>query len=151
MRLLHKYRALDRENRRTVRHAFALVGLVRLALALLPYRTVQSALARSSRRRPEVGPLTAEQLRHARRVISSVEAVAKNVLGEKPCLTQALVAQWMLARAGLETSLQIGVARGERQELRAHAWLERDGRVILGGLSSPREYTPLHPVEPSAA
>lgn len=149
MRLLRKYVALDRESRRIAAQALVMVGLVRLALAVLPYRTVQAWLARSSQRPEAEGPPTTAQLRYGRRVVSAVEAVAKNVLADKPCLTQALVAQWFLARAGLETTLRIGVARGERRELKAHAWLERDGRVILGGSASPYEYTPLAPARPA--
>ena len=47
------------------------------------------------------------------------------------CLKKALVLSWLLGRRGTRTELRIGVARHEGR-LKAHAWLDYDGRVILG-------------------
>jgi hypothetical protein len=79
-----------------------------------------------------------------------VEAVGRRLLGDKPCLTQALVAQRFLRQRGYDTTLRIGVAKDGR-ELLAHAWLEREGRVIIGGGASPVRYKPLAPVHSEAA
>ena len=49
------------------------------------------------------------------------------------CLTTALVAQALLRRHGYEAKLQIGVRRDVNGAFTAHAWLEREGRVIVGG------------------
>ncbi len=51
------------------------------------------------------------------------------------CLTQALAAQWLFAWFGHPTELRIGVAKGNGKLLRAHAWLESEGRVVVGGES----------------
>lgn len=48
------------------------------------------------------------------------------------CLTQALALQAMLGRAGTPSELRIGVARGKETEVDAHAWLECEGRVVIG-------------------
>lgn len=45
------------------------------------------------------------------------------------CLRQSLVLQWLLARQDIVTDLQFGVQK-EAGKLRAHAWLEYDGRPI---------------------
>jgi hypothetical protein len=74
-----------------------------------------------------------------------VEAVGRRLLGDKPCLTQALVAQRLMSQGGYDSVLRLGVAKDGR-ELLAHAWLERGGRVIIGGSASPERYTPLAPV-----
>ena len=66
------------------------------------------------------------------------------------CLTKALALQWLLAGRGIPTRLWLGVERAKasgddaRPEplLRAHAWLEHDGRVIVGG-PAPAGYAPL--------
>jgi hypothetical protein len=42
------------------------------------------------------------------------------------CLTRSLVLQWVLARRGIGTELQVGV-RNEGDGLQAHAWLECGG------------------------
>ena len=53
---------------------------------------------------------------------------------------------WTLRRAGHVASLRIGVARAGAT-LRAHAWLEHEGRVLLG---SP-EQTAYEPLAPATA
>jgi hypothetical protein len=60
----------------------------------------------------------------------AVEATARRV-PEASCLTQALAADVMLRRAGATPQVRIGVAK-DRQEFEAHAWLELDGRVLVG-------------------
>jgi len=52
------------------------------------------------------------------------------------CLAVALVAQSLLMRHGYESSFRIGVRRSEDRAFAAHAWLEREGRVIVGGPQS---------------
>jgi hypothetical protein len=48
------------------------------------------------------------------------------------CLTQALAAQTLLRFRGDWAKLCLGVARGDFGEFKAHAWLEADGKVIIG-------------------
>ena len=45
------------------------------------------------------------------------------------CLVQSLALQWMLARRGIFSQLQIGAAKDARG-FRAHAWLEVDGEKV---------------------
>jgi hypothetical protein len=48
------------------------------------------------------------------------------------CLKEALVLSRLLAGRGVASTLTIGVAR-PRETFTAHAWLEHEGQVILGG------------------
>jgi hypothetical protein len=118
--------------------AVALVVLVaiRLGLWLLPFRILRPLLARVSRPRgASVDDETVNQIAWA------VSTAAPHV-PSATCLTQALAAQALLARLGASSDLRIGVARDERLGVRAHAWLERRGRVVIGGSSLDR-YIPL--------
>ena len=49
------------------------------------------------------------------------------------CLVQALAAQMLLNRRGYLSQLRIGVAKGDAGQFQAHAWVESDGRIIIGG------------------
>lgn len=121
--------------------AVAMVAGTRWALWALPYRWVSSALEPGRVWRQ--GPRDAlKGARYRRRVIWAVSAASRRLLPKKPCLTQALVARWLLALGGHSAELRIGVALGERRELLAHAWLEQAGHVILGGNDSPLKYKP---------
>ena len=60
----------------------------------------------------------------------------------KNCLVQAVAAEAMLIRAGHPCELRIGAAKNGPNELIAHAWLESEGRVLIGDFELDR-YTPL--------
>ena len=62
--------------------------------------------------------------------------------GTGTCLVQALALQVLLEREGFPASLCIGVARGQRGQLEGHAWVESQGRILIGG-SEHGCYTPL--------
>jgi hypothetical protein len=38
------------------------------------------------------------------------------------------------------TSIRFGVARDGGGKFIAHAWVEADGRIVLGGVTSPQRY-----------
>ena len=65
----------------------------------------------------------------------AVEAASRYV-PRATCLVQALALQALCARRGQATALRIGVAHGERRELEAHAWLEGEGRILIGSRGS---------------
>jgi hypothetical protein len=110
--------------------AFWTVVIVRLALCLLPFRILRSWAAGIS---PHPRPLPVESL------VWSVKAGARRV-PMATCLTQALALQRLLGRAGIASTLEIGVSK-ERSEFAAHAWLTHEGRVLIGG--ETRSYVPL--------
>lgn len=51
------------------------------------------------------------------------------------CLTQALAGWVMLTRHGAVSRIRIGVTSPQQEGFRAHAWLESEGRVILGNVA----------------
>ena len=70
--------------------------------------------------------------------------VASHYVPDATCLTQALATQVLLNRHGCQTNLRIGVARNETGQFQAHAWVEKDGMVVIGGPASHlQRYTPL--------
>ena len=61
------------------------------------------------------------------------------------CLVQALAGQWMLLREGYAPELRIGVSKAEGFE--AHAWVELEGKVLIGGSEESARFTPFPPIE----
>lgn len=80
-----------------------------------------------------------------RRIAASVRRVSRYVPAAS-CLTQALATEFLLARRGQISSLLIGVTKTEEGEFKAHAWLESDGKIIIGGVQGSRRYTVLQPL-----
>lgn len=144
MHLIKVFLTLPRGYRPVLFRALGMVVVVRLGLWVLPYRIVRDLLDRTAR--AESPAHSEEVLRyHRKRVVWAVGAVSQRLLGSKPCLVQALVGRWLLARRGIETEIRIGVTKNG-QALLAHAWLEQGGRILLGGAESPVKYEELRPI-----
>jgi hypothetical protein len=50
------------------------------------------------------------------------------------CLTQALAVRTLLGLRGQDSQLKIGVDKDEDGKFLAHAWVEIDGKIIIGKL-----------------
>jgi Transglutaminase-like superfamily len=122
--------------------AALLVVLIRIGLWLLPFRTVRRLLPRRRSTlpaRPGGDPSSID------RVAGAVTRVSRCVPAAT-CLTQALAALVLLRRRGIPCRLHIGVAKDRRGRLIAHAWVESQGRIVIGGPSLGR-YSSLLVVE----
>lgn len=105
--------------------AFVLVVAMRLMLVVLPFRHVARASAWLAAGRawlPRQAPV---------RVAYRIARVARWVPGAS-CLTQALAATSLLAWHGHASVVRYGV-RTTPAGLEAHAWVEHDGVVLVGG------------------
>jgi hypothetical protein len=140
---LGKFLKLARSDRRLLLKAALLVWAFRMALWLLPFRILRQFMGRFARESVASG----EGSVPVDRVVWAV-TVASRYAPEATCLTQALATKFLLARSGHQATVRIGVARHGGKELQAHAWVESNGRVVIGGLdSSLKDYTPLAPAD----
>lgn len=122
--------------------AALLVWVFRIALWVLPFRVVRRLLARFARE----SPASKEERATVGRIVSAVTA-ASRYAPVANCLPQALVAKLMLARHGHDATVHIGVTRIETGRFQAHAWVESNGRVVIGGSRELFRYTRLPSVE----
>jgi hypothetical protein len=76
------------------------------------------------------------------RVVWALGARGRWLRGDSTCLGRALVAELLLETIERPLTVVIGVAAGAGR-LRSHAWIERNGRVLLGGDDARRQYLPL--------
>ena len=132
-----KFLSLPPPERRLLFQAALLVLAARLGLWLLPFRVLPGMLERLA----QVIAWRASTYVAAERIAWAIVAVSSHV-PLATCLTQALAARALLARLGYPAQLRIGVARAAHGQIAAHAWVEIDQRVILGG-SISGHYTPL--------
>lgn len=125
MQLHEFWRRSNVERRLVIESTTLLLGL-RIALAVFPFRFVRR-LASS------VGSWRSSALVPARQVAWAVRAVAPHLPGTSTCLMQALAAQALLTRYGHPARLLLGVARDPSRLLLAHAWVEGEDGVLIGG------------------
>jgi hypothetical protein len=53
----------------------------------------------------------------------------------------------LLGRFGLPACLRIGVAKTKAGNLQAHAWVESEGKIVIGRITNLSHYTMLSPLE----
>lgn len=123
--------ALPSSERRLLLASAGLVAGIRVALATIPTRTLLRGVERivhryAPRGRRRVG---------ADRIGRGVERAGRHIPAAT-CLTQALAGRVLLALHGYPSELRVGVARDPGGTVRAHAWVECEGRIVIGGPSA---------------
>jgi hypothetical protein len=140
MARLRRFLGKPRADRRLLMLAALLHVLVAMAVRLLPFGRVHRPLAwlaTAGGRREGIDDVET-------RVVQAVRSVSA-LMPAGNCLTEALVAQCLLARYGCEATLRFGVARipPSGRPFDAHAWLERRGTALIGARAIA--YEPLEP------
>lgn len=115
------------------------LGIARLAVLLVPFKRIA----------PTLGTLVAhtdvsQESSPDPKALQIARAIARAVRytpWESVCLPQAIAAQRMLRRRGMEWRLYLGVAREEEAPgLKAHAWLY-SGPIILCGAAGHQQFS----------
>jgi transglutaminase superfamily protein len=133
LNLIGRFLRLERKNKKLFVSAFFLQAAIRLALWVVPFSKLQGFAFRwpTSDCSGPVGE---------NRVVWAVNATSR-LVPKCTCFVRALAAQVLLHRAGFESKLRIGVAKGADGELEGHAWVERGSRVVMGGSLDLFRYT----------
>jgi hypothetical protein len=135
-----KWRRRSRVERLLLLEAFALLGVARLTVLILPFKWLAVSLGRHMN---ESGTqISASDLQYAHLIGQAIRSAANNTPWKSVCLPQAVAAQWMLKRRRIAATLYLGVAKDEKkpEKLAAHAWL-RCGDVTLTGAAGHRQFT----------
>jgi len=82
------------------------------------------------------GTERASRLRPSPRHIARAVATVSRRIPHASCLTQALAAQLLLRVFGYRARVCVGVGRQPTGAFTAHAWVERDGQVLIGANGS---------------
>ena len=139
MERFRKFLFLPAPDRNLLVRATLFVGAIRLGLWLMPFRTSRRLLLKMTRK---TNSRPAADQACINRVVWAV-TLASRYVPRASCLTQALAAELMLGRRGQPAHLHIGVAKGERGRFEAHAWVEVEGRVVIGSSKDLLRFTPL--------
>lgn len=133
---IHSFARRSPNEKRTLFEVTLLLGAIRIGLILLPFKTLRRTLDRlagNSKSQPTIDP------DYQSRVVWATTSASRYVLPDKPCLAQALTVQLLLRRRGIPAQLRIGVMKDEEKNLQAHAWVESEGAVVIGGPRSELE------------
>jgi hypothetical protein len=144
MSLISKLASLTPDEWGLILRAAVLVSLTGMLLPVFSLRRVRSmttavaaSLAWMAGRRPV--PVD--------RILWAVAATARRSIFKATCLTKAIAGQALFSSYGYATRLELG-GKYSNGVFEAHAWLEWEGEVLLGGPRSvTAEYTPFPQVD----
>ncbi len=113
----------------------------------MPYQTILRHFAYLSEPSRNTDDSPESRQRYLESVVYLTNAAGRRVLGSHPCLPKALVVECLLKRRGLDASLRIGVTKSAEDQLLAHAWVEHNGDIVIGGRLSEARYARLRPLK----
>jgi hypothetical protein len=73
-------------------------------------------------------------------ISSAINIISRYTFWESNCLVRAIAAMKMLERRKIESTLYLGMAKDEKGNLIAHAWL-RSGNVFVTGAEEKQRFT----------
>ena len=136
---IRKLLSLPTHERWLLLKVAALLGAVRLILRLLPFSSARRLFGWASRHCPrlETNRVPTERLAWTVSVASRFVPYATH------CLTQAIAIQILLARRGYPAKVCFGVLPESTKQLMAHAWVESNGVIVIGGADAEQRYVKL--------
>lgn len=138
MTRLRNFYRLSRTEKSLWLKAACLVVVLRMTLALLPLKILRDTIAWRWRKGSIVPGPGAPTLRQ---IIWAAQSAARFVPGAT-CLVQSLSVLRLAISAGYRVRLKIGTAKEIDGTLKAHAWVEHQGQIVLGA-AEENLYTPL--------
>lgn len=115
------------------------LGVARLTVRFIPFKRIAPTLGTLIQQN-DVSEETMTDAK-ALKIGQAIARAVRYMPWESVCLPQAIAAQRMLRRRGLEWSLYLGVAREDvGPGLKAHAWL-RSGSSILCGAQGHQQFS----------
>jgi hypothetical protein len=115
-------------ERRLVIEAAVLLVWYRLAVWVLPFPLLRRLLFDDSASMPSVRQPRSE----IRESIWAIRVAQYYIPKTDVCLVESLVAKTLLRWEGYAPRLRIGVVNDRERDFEAHAWVECDGRMVMG-------------------
>ena len=124
--LMRRFLDLPPHDRRIFLRAWRLLLKYRLWLAISSRERIARYVARAMA--SPADPAAADD--RAGHWLALANRAARHHVIRSNCLVRGLAGRELLSGLGVGSRLKIGVARGDRAGLNAHAWLESGGRVV---------------------
>ena len=137
MKQLIKFLQLTTKERQLLINTYFLLAAIRLGLWLLTFKTLCHRLAKLERT-----SFLKQDAAELNRVIWAINLASRYQLGGVKCLARALATRVLLSRRGYPAELRIGVVKKENNQLLAHAWVESNGEVVIGGMNNLADFKP---------
>ena len=138
MKRLTRIFLLPYPEKKLLAQSFLLVLAVRIGLWILPFSFLSNWLQGAS-----LDANKSADWKSINRIVRSVRSVSR-LVPFATCLTQALATRVLLRMVGQASDLRIGVERDQNEKFQAHAWIEVDGRIVIGKVQHHHRFAVLN-------
>ena len=128
-RLIYNFMFTNRSKRLTIR-VLILAAWYRMRILRVPMKKLEPTFGERDKESPEQD--TFENTKPAYWIGRRVERVCDKTPWESKCLVKALIAQHILYKEGIHTTLYLGV-ENSTGKMTAHAWLRCGTVYVTGG------------------
>ncbi len=143
MKKIQKFRHLSPSERYLLVKAFLLLNSVRIGFLFLKFPPLQRILGKIGKTRAHK---PSELVISIDQIVWAVDTSTRFSPGGAKCLARALTTQTLMQQQGYNSQLRIGVIHQPTEEFQAHAWIEYQGKIVVGMLPDLEKYNTLHPV-----
>ncbi len=143
MKKIQKLMHLAPSERYLLVKAFLLLNSVRIGFLFLKFPPLQRILGKIGK---APAHRSAESVISIDRIVWAVDTSTRFSPGDAKCLARALTTQTLMQQQGYDSQLRIGVIHQPTEEFQAHAWIEYQGKIVVGMLPDLEKYNTLHPV-----
>jgi Uncharacterised nucleotidyltransferase/Transglutaminase-like superfamily len=135
-RLIKKFQVLSLTMQSYLWRAAVVVLVVKVGLKIMPY----SVFKKYYDKLPESTMQKTYSDQDLKKAAWAIQVVSARWPWRATCLPQALTFKY-LHRNDPQLQLQIGVNKGTLGQLQAHAWVEKEGQILIG--DSPETFKPI--------
>ena len=132
---MNRWRQLSGNERLAFLKAILCLLSIKTSLIILPFSTFRKLFHWFSKTK-EVKDLSPK---HIKEIVWAVDSAADHLPFELLCLPRALAAKYLLRKVPSLT-LEIGIEINPSKSFEAHAWVEKNGSVIIGDWSGSVSY-----------
>jgi hypothetical protein len=138
MRKIYRLLRLPLAGKFLLLRALLLITAIRLGLRFVPFVKLKAWVESIGNQ-----PAKRQQYFTVHGVTWAVNWAARLTPGGAKCLAKAWTTQILMHQQGYPVDLKIGVAKADAGRLKAHAWIEIEGQVIMGWLPDLERYKAL--------
>lgn len=135
---LKKFISLNKKDMLLLIEAFTSSGLYRLIILTVPFKIYRRYMGTYNIESSE--NINPNYIVTIQKIAWAVNITGKFSPWKSKCLVRALTAQKMLKKRSIDSTLYLGVKKGNQNKMEAHAWL-RCGKFFITGGTIMNEFT----------
>ena len=131
---------LPYKEKKMLGHSLSLIWMIRISLWLFPFKWLDKWLGVLSSNETDNKAVDWIVINN---IVRSVKVCSRYV-PKATCLTQAVATNTLLRQQGQCSQFKIGVAKNQEEKFEAHAWIEVNGKIIIGKMPRHQRFAVLN-------